>query len=357
MKKFLSGSLVVFTAAAGVYIVVCALLANVTLLQEMPDADLIPELEQLVAQERYADAVQLGNDLKRSRWHCNDAKLDHLLKSAEDNQPQITEKVLKFIRGFLTGSPDSAADASGAIVADLVIYGDLRDLVIQGGNYITGNATDPIITGSSSAGLATEALPFAGWFPAALKLLRKSDAFSSEFADHLQRSLKFFKGQGRFTKEDRIFISDLYSLIGNIGIRRSFAVMRHIHSPAQLMRALLLSEHSPEELHLTVRATGGRVLYSTYRAAPWQLFKSGRKGPAGLGTLQQKKLMAATRLFSSGPAGDFIRSHARNSALTQTLFCIAGVLICFSGAAMKRLKKKNFLTEKYNHKDHKTISQ
>ncbi len=340
MRKFLSKFSIFFLTAAGIYIIICALLANVTLLHEMPDTDLVPELEQLVSRKKYADAVQLGKDLKRSRWQCEKAKLDSLLLCAEDRESKTAEKLLKFIRGFLTGHPESAADASGAIIADLVIYGDLRDLIIQSGNYITGNATDPIITGSSSAGLMTEALPFASWFPAALKLLRKSDAFSPEFADHLQRSLKFFKGQGTFSKEDRALMSDLYTLIGNIGIRRSLAVVRHIHSPAQLKRAVLLSEHSPEELHLTVRATGGRVLCSTSQASPWLLFKAGRKGRAGLETLQWKKLQAVTRIFSAGAPGYLIRSHSRSSALCQMIFALTGVLMCFSGPLAKRLKTR-----------------
>lgn len=340
MTKFLLKSSRFILTAAGVYVITCALLSNVTLLQEMPDADLLPHLEQLVSQKKYADAVQLGKDLKRCRQQSNNARLENLLAQAEAGESQIVVRTLKFLRGFLTGSHHSADDASGAIISDLVIYGDLRDLVIQGGSYITGNSTDPIITGSSSAGLVTEALPFASWFPAAVKFLRKSDAFSPEFADHLQKSLKFFKAQAFLTSEDRVLISDLYTLIGNIGIRRSLVVMRHIHSPAQLKRAVLLSEHSPEELHLAVRATEGRVLYTTYRANVRQLFEAGRKGRNGLETLQWKKLQSATEFFSSGAAAKFIRNASQNSPVCQAFFYLAGILLCFSPTAVKLLKKR-----------------
>ena len=340
MTKFLLKIAAFAAFAAGIYIIPVTFFSNFTLLDELPDSDLVPQLRRLVEQERYADAVQLGRDMKKCKWQYDEKLLDSLLRKAEEQEDHIAIKALKFARGFLTGSPDSAADVSGAIIADLVLYGDLRDLVIQGGYYLTGNASDPIITGSSSAGLIADAIPVASWFPAALKFLRKTDSFSPEFASHLQRSLKFFKGQGELAKKDRELILDLYKLISDTGIRRSLVIMPHIHTPEQLRRAVILAEHSPEQLHLTVRATGGRIFYSTYLASPWRLMRAGQKGVAGLETLQWRGVLLTAELVSAGPVGSFIRQQSRSSIAKQTLFYLAGVMLCLSGAVVKRLKKR-----------------
>ena len=108
MTKFLLKSSRFILTAAGVYVITCALLSNVTLLQEMPDADLLPHLEQLVSQKKYADAVQLGKDLKRCRQQSNNARLENLLAQAEAGESQIVVRTLKFLRGFLTAASNQA---------------------------------------------------------------------------------------------------------------------------------------------------------------------------------------------------------------------------------------------------------
>lgn len=340
MTKFFLKTAAFAAFTAGIYIISVTLLSNFTLLDELPDNDLVSELRQLIGQEKFADAVQLGRDMKKCKWQHDGKQVDLLLRKAEEAEDNIALRTVKFVRGFLTGSPGSAADVSGAIISDLVLYGDLRDLVVEGGKYLTGNASDPIITGSASVGLLTEAVPVAGWFPAALKFLRKSHAFTPEFASHLNRSLKFFKGQGELAKKDRELIIDLYKLISDIGIRRSLVIMPHIHTPEQLKRAVILAEHSPEQLHLTVRATGGKIFCSTYTASPWRLMRAGQKGVAGLETLQRHGVLLTAQTVSAGNTGAFIRKQSRSSNTKQIIFYLTGVMLCLSGAVAKRLKKR-----------------
>lgn len=56
--------------------------------------------------------------------------------------------------GFVSGEGDGMAGLAGAVVGDLVGYGDLRDLWREGGRLARGEAYDPLLLGLATAGLA-----------------------------------------------------------------------------------------------------------------------------------------------------------------------------------------------------------
>jgi len=63
--------------------------------------------------------------------------------------------------GFLTGAAPNEAALAGAVAADLSGFGDIRDLGVQAGNYLTGQEVDPLLTGLSVAGLGVTAATLA----------------------------------------------------------------------------------------------------------------------------------------------------------------------------------------------------
>ena len=63
--------------------------------------------------------------------------------------------------GFLTGAAPNEAALAGALAADLTGIGDIRDLGVQAGNYLTGQQVDPLLTGLSAAGLGITAATIA----------------------------------------------------------------------------------------------------------------------------------------------------------------------------------------------------
>ncbi|MCV3243295.1 hypothetical protein [Mesorhizobium sp. ZC-5] len=56
--------------------------------------------------------------------------------------------------GFISGEASNEAALSGAITADLVGYGDVRDLSAQAGAYLNGEPVDHVTVAVASAGLA-----------------------------------------------------------------------------------------------------------------------------------------------------------------------------------------------------------
>nr|WP_272211844.1 hypothetical protein [Marinicella sp. W31]MDC2877732.1 hypothetical protein [Marinicella sp. W31] len=91
--------------------------------------------------------------LADSRGIRIDGALRDRTEVAVSNQNSIGNQLSDLFEGALTGRPDSAAGLVGAIVTDLTTVGDVRDIIIEGGAYLSGEDYDPFILGISVAGL------------------------------------------------------------------------------------------------------------------------------------------------------------------------------------------------------------
>lgn len=60
----------------------------------------------------------------------------------------------RFTTGLVTGQADDAAGLTGAIAGDLVVFGDIRDVVREGKHVAMGEDSDRVILGLAAAGLA-----------------------------------------------------------------------------------------------------------------------------------------------------------------------------------------------------------
>jgi hypothetical protein len=65
--------------------------------------------------------------------------------------------VSDFGQGFLAGDRESDAGFAGALAGDVVGFGDLRDLAVEGRKWLGGEAADPTILAFAAAGLALSA--------------------------------------------------------------------------------------------------------------------------------------------------------------------------------------------------------
>jgi hypothetical protein len=61
----------------------------------------------------------------------------------------------KFARGMATGSQGSGEEILGTVIADFLVIGDIRDILVQGTNYARGEDYDRVILGLSTIGLLT----------------------------------------------------------------------------------------------------------------------------------------------------------------------------------------------------------
>lgn len=77
---------------------------------------------------------------------------------AQENSTATTAK--RFAKGFFTGEIEDVASLSGTVAGDLFVFGDIRDLVIQGKRLAMGEEADRLVLGLASIGLAVTAATY-----------------------------------------------------------------------------------------------------------------------------------------------------------------------------------------------------
>jgi hypothetical protein len=102
------------------------------------DADLANSFVELAGERNFS----LGEDLSR---RVADAV-------TEENSSSHFAK--RFATGLVTGNADDVASLSGTVAGDLLVFGDIRDVVREGKHLATGEDTDRLVLGLAVAGLA-----------------------------------------------------------------------------------------------------------------------------------------------------------------------------------------------------------
>jgi hypothetical protein len=326
----------------GVYIAVVTFSAQYRMQDELDDFDHMPELRSLFSQGKYEQAYQLGKDLQQTNWNNNAGELEAIVRISDKERSSWGMNGVKFLRGFFAGSGNSSADAAGAIISDLFIYGDVRDILIQSGLAVTGKKADKKLLALSGAGLLLEALPVANWFPAALKYLHKSGSLTAEFSNHLAKSLKKLKSGKSLSKAEKGVFLKLYTLFSRCGFYRTGEIMKFVKTPEQLANAGKFASASPQELTLAVKATKGEILNIAPESNFAKIFAASRKGTAGLFTLKRHNLFSAVKIISSGRAAVFIRRCVQENAKTQWIFYTVSLILIAAGttALWKNRQKK-----------------
>lgn len=72
----------------------------------------------------------------------------------EAREASAETQLADYASGFLTGEGDTIAGLAGAISGDLTVYGDLRDIVKEGGKMLAGEEYSELLLGLSVVGIA-----------------------------------------------------------------------------------------------------------------------------------------------------------------------------------------------------------
>ena len=66
----------------------------------------------------------------------------------------------RFAAGLVTGNADDVASLSGTVAGDLLVFGDIRDMVREGKHLAMGEDTDRLVLGLAAAGLVVTAATY-----------------------------------------------------------------------------------------------------------------------------------------------------------------------------------------------------
>jgi hypothetical protein len=159
---------------------------------------------------------------------------------------EVTKRgIYNFAHGFVTGEPNDVSGFAGAATGDLLVFGDVRDIVREGSRWFRGMESDPLIVGLAAAALAVTGATYFTWGSAAparigatlLKVARRTGRLSAKLADDVVVLLK-----ARKTGRVSAALTDVAQIQRRAGTRVALESMRHANTVGDLAKAGVLAE-------------------------------------------------------------------------------------------------------------------
>ena len=315
---------------------------NISALDRLPDHDYITEISELMNQKRFGEAQTLCEDVIALNLPCA-GKAEELKEQSKKESEKIFNRFFKAGKGFITGAPDSSPEElAGCIVSDMFMYGDIRDLTMQGYYKFTKKETDPVIAGLAAAGLLTEFVDVADWAPAVLKAFRKIGAITDEMGKYILKITDDILKKQKISSDGKIFFGNLKTLLDKAGFIRSGNIVKHAKNADEIAILAKSAEKSPHATHLVARAADRRAcevidVVNKHKNSPTLMRKIAQKGAKSV------KLITRTgKILHKGHPVQMLRQLLGKYfyLLCLILFSSGAVFICLSLKNMGTSVKK-----------------
>lgn len=252
----------------------------------LPDYAFVAHAQTLLAQDRLPEASMVAQAGLKSADDAQRARLRDVLARIEARRTSVPYRLGQITEGALLGRAGSAWALGGALAADLFVFGDVRDLLIQGTHAVRDEPVDGLLVGLSALGLATTLSPVSDLGVDLLKGARRAGALSADMARALARMVwRAVRGGER--QELEAVTGSLRRIERATGPGNTLAVLRRVDDPAMLPRVADFVEREPQGA-FALWLSGGRGVAWLKRAGGGErdLVLAARKGPAGLAWLR-----------------------------------------------------------------------
>jgi len=213
----------------------------------------------------------------------------------------------RFSSGLLTGDTDDLASFSGTVAGDLFVFGDIRDVVVQGRHLALGEEVDGLVLGLAAVGLAVTAGTYASVGAASparagltlLKGARKSARISAGLTDFARRSAVEMIDTGLLrravanvsvmrpvesfgaikaavrTEKAGLFVAavkDVGRVSEKAGVRAGLDIVKVADNPKDLARAAKLAEGKGTQTRAILKVLGRSALFlaaGAFNLAGW----------------------------------------------------------------------------------------
>ncbi|HIP02141.1 MAG TPA: hypothetical protein EYH01_05930 [Campylobacterales bacterium] len=130
----------------------------------------IPKTIEYIEQKKYADAAEYLEFFMDYDYVRNDPKAWKLYSGLKEERESYEYQSKKVMEGVLYGKSDETIGQVSAGISDFFLFGDLRDLTIEGWHKLTGKEVDNVLVGLSTIGVvATGATVMSGGSAAPVK--------------------------------------------------------------------------------------------------------------------------------------------------------------------------------------------
>lgn len=292
-------------------------------IEALPDWNFAAEGESLLERGRFADAISVAEaGIALASDASERADLSDLRDRALAEQESWLRRVRDVGLGALTGPGggdrtglvDGDDDyttlerLAGAVVADFLVLGDVRDLLIQSIRGVRGQEVDPLIIALSTIGVLTTAAPEGDWIPSLLKSARKLGTLTRRTSDALI-DLARTRNLDAITQ----FVRDLRGLSRATSPAMAVRLLRLVDEPSELGRLTRFVEHGSGALPFRAATGVGLVPGSGAVAAADEALEAATRA-AETGHARARSLRALALDAAGRPGTRMLLSTMEGSA-------------------------------------------
>ncbi len=217
-----------------------------------------------------------------------------------------SKKVLRgaknFINGFISGEANNSTQVAGAITSDFTLYGDLRDITIEGKKYIEHKPYDKLILGLSMAGVALSATTLISFGSSSalkvgtssLKLAKKEKLLTKNFSkilsnkldksidfralksininsiSNIKKSLKIVKNSVNLKPLKPIF-KNIHTIKNSTSLSDTIALMKYIDNQKDLQKVAKISKKYKKATRGIFKLFGKNIFRLVKAGIKWTL--------------------------------------------------------------------------------------
>lgn len=115
--------------------------------------DPLPETKAMVQHQQYAQAYEYLDFFIQFDYVKQNPEAMDLYADIKKQRETIGYKIDKITQGIMTGSSDETLGQVAGVVSDFFVFGDIRDIAIQGAKYAKGEETDSVLIALSTIGI------------------------------------------------------------------------------------------------------------------------------------------------------------------------------------------------------------
>lgn len=213
-------------------------------------------------------------DLAAERGVALPAALIEKIEAAEQDAATTSSRTLSFARGFITGKPEDIASAAGMVTGDLLVFGDIRDVVREGWHGLRGEEVDPLVLGLAGTGLAVTAGVYASGGLAAPARAGLSVVKAAKRGGHLGLPLVRLL---KMEKREKLvaFVSDLGRVQSRAGMRGAMDGLKIAEHPKDVARLASLAAVKGGKTRAIVKVLGRGAIFLTsslFTLASWMFW-------------------------------------------------------------------------------------